>query len=308
MFNGFALNNIKNAYVGSTPAQAIYLGSTLIWPTTPSEHDYSKDYFTIVSLEDNNDIGWQVARIAEEQYDWFKKIIVSTDNGTTWNTYESSTNNTGTKLATLNKGDKLLIKGNNTFYGYSGSDQVMLGNRFVSSGYFKVEGNIMSLIYLDDFIGQSTLPADNAFTALFYNCSKLMFADNLILPATTLTQYCYRDMFRGCTSLAYAPKILPATTLVNECYKRMFYECSTLTKAPELPASTLLSSCYYAMFKDCSSLNYIKCLATDVSDWLCTGSWVSGVSSSGTFVKDGSMTSWTTGLDGIPEGWTVQNA
>ena len=54
MFNGFALNNIKNAYVGSTPAQAIYLGSTLIWPTTPSEHDYSKDYFTIVSLEDNN--------------------------------------------------------------------------------------------------------------------------------------------------------------------------------------------------------------------------------------------------------------
>ena len=31
MFNGFALNNIKNAYVGSTPAQAIYLGSTLIW-------------------------------------------------------------------------------------------------------------------------------------------------------------------------------------------------------------------------------------------------------------------------------------
>ena len=31
MFNGFALNNIKNAYVGSNPAQAIYLGSTLIW-------------------------------------------------------------------------------------------------------------------------------------------------------------------------------------------------------------------------------------------------------------------------------------
>ena len=260
--------------MGSTPAQAIYLGSTLIWPTTPSEHDYSKDYLTIVSLEDNNDIGWHVARIVEEQYDWFKEIIVSTDNGATWNTYEPSTNNEGTKLATLNKGDKLLIKGNNTCYGYSRSDQVILGNRFVSSGYFKVEGNIMSLIYLDDFIGQTTLPADDAFTALFYNCSKLMFAENLILPATTLTQYCYRDMFRGCTSLAYAPKILPATTLINECYKRMFYECSTLMKAPELPATTLLGLCYYDMFNGCSSLNYIKCLATEISEFLCTTAWV----------------------------------
>ena len=31
MFNGFALNNIKNAYVGSTPIKAIYIGGTLIW-------------------------------------------------------------------------------------------------------------------------------------------------------------------------------------------------------------------------------------------------------------------------------------
>ena len=36
MFNGFALNNIKNAYVGSTPAQAIYIGSTLIWSSGES--------------------------------------------------------------------------------------------------------------------------------------------------------------------------------------------------------------------------------------------------------------------------------
>ena len=128
-----------------------------------------------------------------------------------------------------------------------------------------------------------------------------------LMPGVTLTQYCYRDMFRGCTSLAYVPKILPATTLVNECYKRMFYECSTLMKAPELPAATLLGLCYYDMFNGCSSLNYIKCLATDISEFLCTAAWVRGVASSGTFVKDANTT-WPSGESGIPEGWTIQDA
>ena len=61
------------------------------------------------------------------------------------------------------------------------------------------------------------------------------------------------------------------------------------------------------MFSGCSSLNYIKCLATDISATDCTGNWVSGVASTGTFVKNASMTSWTEGTSGIPNGWTVQD-
>jgi hypothetical protein len=34
---------------------------------------------------------------------------------------------------------------------------------------------------------------------------------------------------------------------------------------------------------------------------------VQGVASSGTFVKDTSMTGWTTGTSGIPNGWTVKH-
>jgi len=39
-----------------------------------------------------------------------------------------------------------------------------------------------------------------------------------------------------------------------------------------------------------------------------TLSWVSGVASKGTFVKN-SVATWTaTGINGIPSGWTVQTA
>ena len=127
------------------------------------------------------------------------------------------------------------------------------------------------------------------------------------LPVITLTSGCYYSMFMGCTSLTAAPA-LPATTLANNCYQNMFMGCKSLTTAPELPATTLANNCYDGMFWDCSSLNYIKCLATNISADRCTNYWVSGVASTGTFVKNSNMTSWTEGNSGIPTGWTVIDA
>ena len=114
-------------------------------------------------------------------------------------------------------------------------------------------------------------------------------------------------MLSNCTSITTAPA-LPATTLDYYCYRYMFQNCTSLTKAPELPATTLANSCYGYMFNGCAKLNYIKCLATDISATGCTKSWVSGVASTGTFVKPSSMTSWTTGVNGVPNNWTVQDA
>ena len=88
----------------------------------------------------------------------------------------------------------------------------------------------------------------------------------------------------------------------------MFKGCTSLTTAPELGDYTLTSGCYSEMFRGCSSLNYIKTLATNISASSCTYLWVSGVSATGTFVKNPTMTSWTTGYDGIPTGWTVEDA
>jgi hypothetical protein len=117
---------------------------------------------------------------------------------------------------------------------------------------------------------------------------------------------CYDHMFRNCTSLTTAPE-LPATTLANKCYENMFEGCTSLTKAPDLSATTLVENCYDQMFYNCTNINYIKCLATDISATGCLTNWVSGVSSTGTFVKNPNMSSWTTGTNGIPSGWTVQD-
>lgn len=287
MFNGFALNNIKNAYVGSTPAQAIYIGSTLIWPTTPTEHDYSNDYFTIVSLEDNNVIYFGVKDAA-----YSKTISVSTDNGNTWTDYTSSEplNDSfvfGTSIASLNTGEKILIKGNNTNYCNNVLDE--RNNYFSSEKRFNVEGNIMSLIYGDNFIGQTILPDESyIFARLFDQVSATNLHKNTVVSAENL--------------------ILPPT-LRTGCYYKMFYLCTLLTTAPVLQATTLVTACYENMFNGCSSLNYVKCLASETESGSHdqTNNWLRDVSSSGTFIKDANTT-WPSGESGIPSGWTIQNA
>ena len=169
--------------------------------------------------------------------------------------------------------------------------------------------------YWDMFAGCTSLitapalPANSlareCYDSMFQNCKSLTTAPSL--PATTLAMYCYYQMFDGCTSLTAAPA-LPATTLASGCYNSMFQNCKSLTTAPELPATTLIGYCYQGMFNDCKNLNYIKCLATDISAERCTNFWAQGVAATGTFVKAAGMTSWPTGSDGIPTNWTVQDA
>ena len=151
----------------------------------------------------------------------------------------------------------------------------------------------------------ATTLANYCYVSMFQRCTSLTTAPEL--PVTTLTSQCYGNMFKDCTSLTTAPE-LPATTLANYCYVGMFQGCTSLTTVPELPAHILTSQCYRDMFNECSNLTYIKCLATNIRASSCLSSWVTGVAASGTFVKDANMSSWTTGNNGIPSGWTVQDA
>lgn len=98
------------------------------------------------------------------------------------------------------------------------------------------------------------------------------------------------------------------TITASFAFASMFYGCTGLTQAPALPATTLTNSCYSSMFRGCTKLANVKCLATDISASSCVASWLSGVASSGTFVKAAAMTSWPSGASGIPEGWTVEDA
>ena len=249
--------------------------------------------------------------------------------------WTSITSNTGSLAPsiTVNSGDKLQFRGNNEQYGGIGSQSVLCNSFSGSTASFEAEGNIMSLIYGDNFTNNLTISGEFAFAGLFKDSTKLVSAENLILPANTLATGCYSGMFENCTSLTAAPELpantladfcysgmfvgctsltaapeLPANSLADFCYSDMFVACTSLTTAPELPATTLADGCYQYMFYGCTNLNYIKCLATDISATNCTKNWVYNVASRGTFVKAPSMTSWTTGFDGIPASWAVQDA
>ena len=238
--NGFNISDATHIKLGGNDITALYLGSTKLWPLST---DYSKEYLTFESLADNNTITWTFTGS-----DPIQNVIYWSKNGTTWTSAIASTSDTPVSLATLNKGEKMYLKGENVTYALSTSKY----SHFNSDYEFNVSGNIMSLIYGDNFIGQTTLSSSYNFVHIFKS-SKVVNASNLILPATTLTKLCYRSMFNGCTSLSTAP-VLPATTLANYCYYNMFYGCTSLTAAPELPATTLASDCYGYMFEGCSSL------------------------------------------------------
>ena len=277
-----ALNNgqLNKPYV-------VYITSTsgIDYNTKDISIDYSSMPLTLEILSAGT-IEWY------ELYD-DKTINFKINNGS-WNEVTSSTS------ITVNAGDKIEFKGDNSTYNST-------AKFYESTAVFNVYGNIMSLIDSTGYTTADELTGSDTFNGFFESNTGLTDASNLILPATTLTDSSYSNMFYGCTNLTSAPSSLPATTLSNQCYYSMFNGCESLTTAPELPAPTLEESSYESMFEGCSSLNYIKCLATDISASACLDSWVSGVAESGTFVKDANMNDWDE-YSNLPYGWTVIDA
>lgn len=277
------------------------------------KYDYSQDYLTFVIKTSGTFALYPVEP---------DNVYYSLNNGETWVDFSQ-----GGEIA-VSAGDKLMWKGtlSNSEGKYWDKDEVELGV------HFDAQGNIMSLVYGDNFKGQTDLTGKAALGSVFSEF-EVENAKNLILPATTLEESCYYDMFSNCTSLITAP-VLPATTLANECYMGMFsyctsltiapelpattlasscynfmfYGCTNLTTAPELPATTLANGCYGYMFEGCSSLNYIKAMFTTTPSDNYTYRWVYDVSATGIFVKNAAAQWNVSGVNGIPTGWTVQTA
>ena len=180
-----------------------------------------------------------------------KDIEYSTDGGTTWTA--GNTGGTGVSVTLTNVGDKVMFRGTNATYCVVGVGNY--NNRFSCTEDCYIYGNIMSLINKDNFATNKEFTEKNALSHMFYNNTHIINHDTktLELPATTLTQGCYWEMFDGCTGLTTAPK-LPATTLADGCYQQMFEKCTALAAAPELPATTLKGACYYEMFVGCTAL------------------------------------------------------
>ena len=252
-----------------------------------------KPYMHIEALEDNLTVSFSPSLSTNA-------IEYSLD-GSTWVTLPADTASPAIKA-----GRKIYFRGElKSDDDYS---QVYGIGTFVISKRCNVGGNVMSLLFSDDFENHYSLENhEYSFYNLFNGCTSLVSVSENFLPATTLSNYCYGNMFRNCTSLISAPS-LPATTLSSHCYTYMFLNCTSLVKAPDLLAETLIQYCYYYMFYGCSSLNYIKAMfTTTITAYFnqLTSGWVGGVASTGTFVKNKDATWNVTGENGIPSGWTV---
>lgn len=281
---------------------AAYQGDTLLW-RKPNVTNYFK-----IEWMSNGTIG----------FNFTEKNTEYRLNGENWETV-------GNIVISASTGDIVELRGTENSYDGNGIND--------GTAEFKAYGNIMSLLYGDDHVDKYALKSDRCFYGFFYNCPDLKDASNLLLPSTSLTRYCYAHMFEGtglqddympslpatqlnefcysnmfsfCDSLLGTKK-LPATTLSTGCYSQMFFSCVNLVSAPVLPALTLVNGCYGSMFEQCLRLDWVKCLATDISANNSTSNWLYGVSQTGTFYKDANTT-WPSGSSGIPNGWTVIDA
>ena len=246
----FSDNIARKPYLGSTEIAQAWLGNILVYP---DKNEYYDQYLTFDILENGN-IGFTMST---------NTLQYSVDDGTTWSTANPDTN------IPVSNGDKVFVKFTNPVL-YKENNTFTTTNgvcKFYTDCSFNVYGNIMSLIYGDDFNDNqkmSILPVMqdnygntvnmNHFINLFFGCNKLISAENLVLPATILKDECYGGMFQNCTSLTTAPKILPAASITAYSYSHMFYGCTSLTTAPVLSGTVMGTGCYQNMFEGCTSL------------------------------------------------------
>lgn len=272
------LQDYKKLFEHTDQVKAIYKNGQRVWPTAYTSGPDIEPFY--VENPNNSSITLKVHKgSTNTSYQSQTPNITveySTDKST-WTLLGTTENTDPTSPLTLtiSPNSKVYLKCVANTWAASQTSY----NKIDADDSFGVGGNIMSLLYGDNFIGKVEFPenSSNNFEGIFYNDANLV-SHNLLLPATTLTSfcyaymfyntsittppllsstmlanYCYFRMFMGCTSLVTTP-VLSATNLETNCYEEMFNGCTSLTTAPELPATTLANYCYYGMFYNCINI------------------------------------------------------
>ena len=161
----------------------------------------------------------------------YKKWTVEySKNGGPWTVLTGGPTWDDTGEIPVESGDTVQLRSDNS--GSGANDSVIPSNAFTySTAVFEVCGNIMSLVNSTGFSAMTEyqLPGDAPqFSSNMFQRTNVTSAENLILPVTALSKSMYYGMFSFCEKLTIGPE-LPATTLADFCYSQMFYSCSTLS-------------------------------------------------------------------------------
>lgn len=284
--------NIKDICLGSTEANAAYLGTTKLWPTTQPAA-YAGLCFT--GLQDNSTV-----QLAAQGSPHSIQLQTSTD-GTTWNSYT-----VGTSI-TLNEGDKVYFAAptgveNEGFFDNDNNYYHMAG-----TGKYSASGCIHSLLTHD--ISQKQLVHD-CYGNFFLNNTALVDANGLDINAESVTWGTYNCCFKGCSNLEYGPAELEVdAVLSNYAFSGMFLDCINLTKAPVIGdvfahMTAGVDRSFNATFMNCQKLAEMEVHFTTwtTANWQ-FNDWLRAASTTGTF-KCPSALPAKTGTSAIPAGWT----
>lgn len=226
------------------------------------------DYLCFTALEGGEfnltiPSGLTVANLSYVEY--------STDEGATWTRTDNVADTAVTiTTPTVNAGDKVYWRGSGIRYASSTSVYSM----FSATCRFNTSGHLNSLCYLKA-VGTNTVHSYTYFR-LFYNCTKLVSAEELVMPSATET-YSNGGMFRGCTALSISPK-LSALHMGTNCYREMFYSCTSLTKLVNLSTSRGTTNSYYLWMGN-NSTTYVPSTCIFVANLSATDTFISDMNS-----------------------------
>lgn len=167
-------------------------------------------------------------------------------------------------------GEKVYFKvSNSNNKWYTNTDYTANGHQFYLrytggvDNAFNCGGNIMSL--LNGTLNKYFNNTRNVGLKLGY--LRIYSVHDLVFPYDTY-DYCFAGLFyriNAIKPLTIAPRILPATTLSKYCYANMFYiypGYEYLETTPILPATTLVEGCYQGMFYNQKGITSANIYAT----------------------------------------------
>ncbi len=273
------------------------------------------------------------------------RIISSNGTISTWQTFPTSSST----APNLKTGESLQLRGNNVtglatdgskyYYlyvawkttNYNGAwSYTSTGNKSGSSitvpeiqkGVLTFSGNLMSLVAFNsetNTINDNMQLPDYCFYDLFRGMAQYIGnAENLKLPATNLSKYCYCNLFYNAYNMLTCPNELPATSLPIACYKNMFY-CNNqrrpFSKAPDIKATsysgtdiqTLSDNAMFFTASISSANDKLNSMRVYRTTWNTsyTSNWVQGVqTTAGSFYCPPQL-SRERGINRIPTNWTV---
>ncbi|MBR0039236.1 MAG: leucine-rich repeat protein [Lachnospiraceae bacterium] len=176
---------------------------------------------------------------------------------TSWNG-SAVTLSSGDKLYVWNKGDTLSNSTTQAQFSITGGNVEASGDAasMINFGeakpycFFKMFYDQTNLTSLPEVSLTNT--ADFCYDQMFYGCTGAKTGPSS-LPAENIATRAYEGMFQRCSQLETVPFILAKSVGDYGC-NYMFANCTALKVAPELPATTLNNSCYNKMFFECTGL------------------------------------------------------